>query len=71
MVFAVFISLFREPASNKKSGVLAKSSSEVEQNLVIDNNEQERKNSEEQNHFADETIEVQEEKSEAVSLTHE
>ena len=46
--------------------------SEVEQSLVTGNKEQERKNSEEESHSANETIEVQEEKkSEAVSLTHE
>ena len=45
--------------------------SEEEQNLVIGNNEQDRQNSEAKFYLANESIEVQEEKSETVSLTHE
>ena len=45
--------------------------SEEEQNLVIGNNEEERQNSEEKIYLANESIEVQEEKLETESLTHE
>ena len=45
--------------------------SEEEQNLVIGNNKQDRQNSEAKFYLANESIEVQEEKSETVSLTHE